>query len=128
MLQSSYSWWANEIKTWHDHIPFDGLLSDLSEPASYCVGSCGDGKLDLNPVHVPELIPGEPLNMDYEYPEGFSVSNKSDAAAASSAAASQSSVLQTTTPFPAATTTTLGRTEPTPGVRNLTYPPYVINK
>ncbi|KAI7973579.1 hypothetical protein EIK77_004185 [Talaromyces pinophilus] len=115
MLQSSYSWWANEIKTWHDQIPFDGLLSDLSEPASYCVGSCGDGKLDLNPVHVPELIPGEPLNMDYEYPEGFSVSNKSDAAAASSAAASQSSVLQTSTPFPAATTTTLGRTEPTPG-------------
>ncbi|QKX61394.1 uncharacterized protein TRUGW13939_08542 [Talaromyces rugulosus] len=127
LLQSSYSWWENELRTWHNKIPFDGVLSDLSEPASYCVGSCGDGNLHLNPVHVPELMPGDLLNNDYEYPKGFSISNKSDAASASLAAASQSSALLSSTPFPSATSTTLGRTEPTPGVRNLTYPPYVLN-
>ncbi|OTB00685.1 glycoside hydrolase family 31 protein [Hypoxylon sp. CI-4A] len=127
MIPSSQEWWTNELITWYNQVPFDGILSDLSEPASYCVGSCGDGKLDLQPVHVPQLIPGEPLNIDYEFPDGFEISNSSDAASASAAAASQSSVLLTTTPFPSATTTTLGRTEPTPGVRNLTYPPYVLN-
>ncbi|KAI1635011.1 glycoside hydrolase family 31 protein [Biscogniauxia mediterranea] len=127
MIPSSQAWWTNELVTWWNQIPFDGILSDLSEPASYCVGSCGDGKLDLNPVHVPLLIPGEYLNIDYEYPEGFSVRNSSDVASVSQAAAAQSSALQTTTPFPSATTTTLGRTEPTPGLRNLTYPPYVLN-
>jgi alpha-glucosidase len=128
LLPSSYSWWENELRIWHNQIPFDGVLSDLSEPASYCVGSCGDGNLHSNPVHVPELMPGDPLNNDYEYPKGFGISNKSDAASASLAAASQSSALLSSTPFPSATSTTLGRTEPTPGVRNLTYPPYVLNK
>lgn len=128
MVPSSYAWWANEIETWHKHVPFDGVLSDLSEPASYCVGSCGEDKLYLNPVHVPMLMPGEPLNINFDYPEGFSIRNKSEAASASLASASQASVLLTTTPFPSATTTTLGRTDPTPGVRNLTYPPYVINR
>ncbi len=128
MVPSSQSWWTNEIITWYNDTPFDGILSDLSEPASYCVGSCGEGKLDLNPVHVPFLIPGEPLNMDYGYPEGFSVTNSSEAASASEAAASQSAAVLTTMPFPVPSTTTLGRTNPTPGVRNLTYPPYVLNK
>ncbi|KAJ5630886.1 uncharacterized protein N7484_010986 [Penicillium longicatenatum] len=51
MVTSSYEWWASEIETWHKQVPFDGVLSDLSEPASYCVGSCGEDKLYLNPVH-----------------------------------------------------------------------------
>jgi len=128
MVPSSTSWWANEIIIWHDQVPFDGLLSDLSEPGSYCVGPCGEDLLYLNPVHVPEFVPGEYLAVDYDYPDGFGISNSSDLASISQDAATQSSVLRTTTPYPSPTTTTLGRVNPTPGSRNLTYPPYVINK
>lgn len=70
---------------------------------------------------------GDPLTFDYLYPEGFNVSNATEAASATSAAASQASALSSTTLLPAATTTTQGRTTPTPGHRNLTYPPYVLN-
>ena len=128
MLPSSTTWWTNEISIWHSQVAFDGALSDLSEPASYCVGSCGDGRLTENPIHAPQLVPGDPFTIEYDYPEGFSETNSSDAVSASQAAASESAVSKTAYPLPSATTTTLGRTEPTPGVRNLTYPPYVLNR
>ncbi|CAJ0547486.1 Ff.00g042400.m01.CDS01 [Fusarium sp. VM40] len=127
MLPEVHEWWAKELKIWYDSVPFDGMLSDLTEPASYCVGPCGNDHLDMNPVHVPFLIPGEKLNMFYGYPAGFSVTNASEAAEAKEAAANQSVALAATHVFQVPSTTALGRTEPTPGVRNLTYPPYVLN-
>ncbi|KAF7546821.1 hypothetical protein G7Z17_g8158 [Cylindrodendrum hubeiense] len=118
---------AKELKIWYDSVPFDGMLTDLTEPASYCVGPRGNGHLDMNPVHVPFLIPGEELNMFYEYPDAFAETNSSEADWAKEAAANQSAALQATQVFDVPTTATLGRTEPTPSVRNLTYPPYVLN-
>ncbi|KAF5681244.1 putative alpha-glucosidase precursor (maltase) [Fusarium heterosporum] len=106
MLPEVHSWWANELQIWYDSVPYDGWIFTF---------------------HVPFLIPGEELNMFYEYPDGFSVTNRSEAAEAKQAAANQSAALKATQIFHVASTTTLGRTEPTPGVRNLTYPPYVLN-
>jgi hypothetical protein len=33
--------------------PYDGIWIDMSEVASFCVGSCGTNMLHLNPVHPP---------------------------------------------------------------------------
>ncbi|CCT70700.1 probable Alpha-glucosidase precursor (Maltase) [Fusarium fujikuroi IMI 58289] len=127
MLPETHKWWAGELKIWYDSVPYDGMLSDLTEPASYCVGPCGNSRLDMNPVHVPFLIPGEKLRMFYEYPDGFSVTNRSEFEKAKELAANQSAEVEAAHVFQVPVTSTLGRTEPTPGVRNLTYPPYVLN-
>jgi alpha-glucosidase len=127
LIPSTQRWWTNEIVMWHNGTPFDGIWIDLSEASSFCAGSCGNGRLTENPVHPPFLLPGDPLTFDFLYPESFNVSNVTEAASAAAASASQASALSASPILPAATTTTQGRTEPTPGVRNLNYPPYVIN-
>jgi alpha-glucosidase len=55
------------------------------------------------------------------YPEGFNLTNATEASSASSVAAAQS------TPAASPTSTSYLRTTPTPGVRNINFPPYVIN-
>ncbi|CAN9381530.1 unnamed protein product [Alternaria alternata] len=127
LLPSSQRWWTNEIVQWHKGTPFDGIWIDLSEAASFCAGSCGNDRLTENPVHPPFLLPGDPLTLDFNYPEGFNITNATEAASAAAASASQASAASVSPVLPPATTTTQGRTEPTPGVRNLNYPPYVIN-
>jgi alpha-glucosidase len=127
LVPSTQRWWTNEIVMWHNGTPFDGIWIDLSEASSFCAGSCGNGRLTENPVHPPFLLPGDPLTFDFIYPESFNVSNATEAASAAAASASQASALSASPILPAATTTAQGRTEPTPGVRNLNYPPYVIN-
>ncbi|KAF1973746.1 hypothetical protein BU23DRAFT_639650 [Bimuria novae-zelandiae CBS 107.79] len=119
--------WTNEMVTWHSKTPFDGIWIDLSEAASFCAGSCGNGRLDENPVHPQFLLPGDLLTFDFNYPEGFNITNATEASSAPSASASQSSALSTSPILPIPTTTTQGRIEPTPSVRNLNFPPYVIN-
>jgi len=59
-----------------------------------------------------------------KYPEGFNRTNATEAASASAALASYSSAYPTTS---ATTTPSYLRTTPTPGVRDVNYPPYVIN-
>jgi alpha-glucosidase len=129
-------WWVGEVSRWHQNISFDGIWIDMSEVSSFCVGSCGSNNLTLNPVHPPFSLPGEPGNIIYGYPEGFNITNATEfssvQAASSSAAASASSAAAsaTATNPPAATTSTSTsyiRTTPTPGVRAIEYPPYVIN-
>jgi len=127
LVPTSQEFWTSELMRWHNQTPFDGIWIDLSEASSFCVGSCGNGNLDQNPVHPPFLLPGDPLTFDYNYPEGFNITNATEAASATSAAASQASALSASPILPAVTTTTQGRTEPTPGVRNLNFPPYVLN-
>lgn len=127
LLPQSQGWWTDECARWHNDTPFDGIWIDLSEPASICAGSCGNNRLDQNPVHPPYLLPGDPLTFDYEYPDGFNVSNATEASSASSASSSQASALSASPILPDPTTTTRGRTEPTRGVRNLEFPPYVLN-
>ena len=121
----SNEYWANELVTYHQKIPYSGVWIDMNEVSSFCTGSCGSGNLSLNPVHPPFALPGEPGNKIYEYPEGFNVTNTTEAAAASSAAASQAAAGDSGSSGP--TTTSYLRTTPTPGVRNIEYPPYVIN-
>lgn len=59
LLSASQTWWTNELMTWHNDTPFDGIWIDLSEASSFCVGSCGNGRLTENPAHPPFLLPGE---------------------------------------------------------------------
>ncbi|KAL4764015.1 glycosyl hydrolases family 31-domain-containing protein [Aspergillus foveolatus] len=116
--------WANELVTWYEKVKFDGVWYDMSEVSSFCVGSCGSRNRTLNPVHPPFRLPGEPGNVDYEYPEGFELSNATEAASASAASSSQAAATATET---TTSTSSYLRTSPTPGVRNVNYPPYVIN-
>ncbi|KAJ5144321.1 hypothetical protein N7476_004870 [Penicillium atrosanguineum] len=99
---------------------------------------CGTGMLSFNPAHPSIPLPGEPGDIIYKYPEGFGSTNASEAASASSvsssiaASASLASIASASsagvTGSSAATATTpYLRTTPTPGVRDINYPPYVIN-
>ncbi|KAI9759304.1 MAG: hypothetical protein M4579_002433 [Chaenotheca gracillima] len=117
-------WWSNEMTSWHQNVSFDGIWIDMSEVSSFCVGSCGSGNLTLNPVHPPFLLPGEPGDVIYDYPESFNVSNATEAATASSLSASQ---VAATASAPLSVYPSYVRTTPTPGVRNVNYPPYTIN-
>jgi len=117
-------WWINEMVDWHQKVNFDGAWIDMSEASSFCVGSCGSGNITMNPVHPSFFLPGEPGNLIVSYPEGFNLTNATEAAGASSLSASQASA------YPTASSTTGSdylRTTPTPGTRNINHPPYVIN-
>lgn len=116
--------WANELITYHEKIPYDGIWIDMNEVSSFCVGSCGSNNLTLNPAHPPFALPGEPGNVIYDYPEGFEKTNATEAASASAAASSQAG---TKTGESDSTSTSYLRTTPTPGIRNVNHPPYVIN-
>ena len=123
LSSGSGQWWIDEFVSWHNKLAFDGAWIDMSEASSFCVGSCGSGNITMNPVHPPFSLPGQPGAVVYGYPEGFNLTNATEAAAASSASASQASAY-------AAPSTSMGaylRTTPTPGVRDINHPPYVIN-
>ncbi|KAJ5661779.1 uncharacterized protein N7477_009395 [Penicillium maclennaniae] len=119
------AFWANEIVTWHDKISFDGIWIDMSEVSSFCVGSCGSHNLSLNPI-MGTSLPGTPGNMNFEYPEGFEITNTTEAASASAASSSQAAAAAATAASTSSSQDYL-RTTPTPGVRDINYPPYVIN-
>jgi alpha-glucosidase len=108
----------------------------MSEVSSFCIGSCGTGNLSLNPAHVPFLLPGETGNLQLEYPEGFNLTNATEASSIASQSSTQSVFLNPSTTSTASAVTTTSststsisyvRTTPTPGVRNVELPPYVIN-
>ena len=126
---STHTWWKDELVAWHQKLPVDGIWIDMSEVSSFCVGSCGTGNLTLNPVHPPFKLPGEPGNVLYDYPEGFNLTNATEAASATSASQSQAAATSTASSSSAteSSTTSYLRTTPTPGVRNVNHPPYVID-
>ncbi|OXV05272.1 hypothetical protein Egran_06960 [Elaphomyces granulatus] len=105
--------WTNELLLWYQKVPYDGIWLDMNEASSFCVGSCRAHNLSLGPVHPPFALPG-PVD---EYPEGFEITNSTKATLSSRAEPSASE-----TPTPG-----FLRTKPTPGIRNVNYPPYVIN-
>ena len=81
----------------------------------------------MNPVHPPFKLPGEPGAVLYDYPEGFNISNATEAASASAASSSQAAAASSAAGgSPSSTTPNYLRTTPTPGVRNINYPPYEI--
>lgn len=125
-VPQAQEFWTQQVTSFHDILDFDGLWLDVSDPTSFCTGSCGTGQLNLDPIHVPFPLPGDPdtmLAVSYKYPDGFEVTNATEAASASAALASQSSRY----PIMPSPTPTVGRTIPTPGVRNLNFPPYAID-
>ncbi|KAK2805001.1 hypothetical protein FQN51_001095 [Onygenales sp. PD_10] len=127
LAPGSQEWWAVELKEFFKKVPYDGIWIDMNEVSSFCVGSCGTGNLTLNPVHPSFQLPGEPLNVIYEYPEGFNITNSTEAASASAASSTQEASKSSANPVPTATTTQeYLRTTPTLGVRNINHPPYVI--
>ncbi|KAF2770213.1 putative alpha-glucosidase [Teratosphaeria nubilosa] len=119
-------WWTTELLGHHKNIPWDGIWIDMSEVSSFCIGSCGSGNLSLNPVHPGFYLPGETGDLVLIYPEGFNLTNATEAASASSANAAQSSYNAALTPSATTTAPYLTSTV-TPGVRNVNHPPYVIN-
>ncbi|KAF2128209.1 glycoside hydrolase family 31 protein [Dothidotthia symphoricarpi CBS 119687] len=124
MSTNGVSWWVKEMVEWHKEVPFSGFWLDMSEVSSFCVGSCGTGNVTMNPVHPPFALPGEVGNIIFDFPEGFGVTNATEAASASAGASSQNP------PQPPATTTSTTsylRSVPTPGQRNVNYPPYVLD-
>lgn len=125
--EQSVAWWTDAMVQHHDNVPWSGIWIDMSEVSSFCVGSCGTGNLSLNPVHPPFGLPGEPGAKIFTYPEGFDKTNKSEAATASSLSASQASSVSKATPPSTQTTPYFVPPSPTPGVRNLDNPPYVLN-
>lgn len=124
--ENAQEWWTNSMKSHHDKIAWDGIWIDMSEVSSFCVGSCGTGNLSQNPVHPPFGLPGEEGSKVFGYPEGFNLTNATEAAAAASADASQSAANAKATPSSTATLPYF-TSEVTPGVRNVNQPPYVIN-
>ncbi|SLM35122.1 glycoside hydrolase family 31 protein [Lasallia pustulata] len=122
-------WWIDSFKAYYDNVHFDGIWIDMSEASSFCVGSCGSGNLSMNPVHPPFSLPGEPGAVVYDYPEGFNLTNATEAAAASSSSSVQAaSAASAAGPAPTTTTTpSYLRNTPTAGVRDINHPPYVIN-
>ncbi|KAF3936925.1 Alpha-glucosidase [Dactylella cylindrospora] len=120
-------WWDTEYILWYKDVPFDGLWLDMNEVSSFCTGSCGSGKIDQNPVHPPWKLPGERGNVIYNYPEGFSKTNASEAEAALSASKSQDAWNQEQTPPSTVTKPYYDIPAVTPDVRNINHPPYAIN-
>ncbi|OTA57514.1 glycoside hydrolase family 31 protein [Hypoxylon sp. EC38] len=116
-------WWISEITEYYKKIKLDGIWIDMSEISSFCVGSCGSNERSLNPAHPPFLLPGEPGNEVLQYPEGFELTNATEAASASAALSSMSA----TAAQASSATTSYLRSTPTPGVRNVNWPPYAIN-
>lgn len=79
----------------------------------------------MNPVHPPFSLPGELGAVIYEYPENFNVTNATEAASAS--AASEIQAASVAADAASSTMVSYLRTTPTPNVRNVNDPPYVIN-
>ncbi|THY30913.1 putative alpha-glucosidase [Aureobasidium pullulans] len=123
--ENASQWWTESLMNWYQNVQVDGIWIDMSEVSSFCVGSCGTGQLHMNPVHPPFDLPGEPGSVDYNYPEGFNVTNSTEYAIASSKSAIQ--VAANSATMTSTTTQPYLRTTPTAGVRNVDHPPYVIN-
>jgi alpha-glucosidase len=127
MSSNGVSWWVKEMVEWYKEVPFSGFWVDMTEVSSFCVGSCGTGNVTLNPVHPPFSLPGEVGNVVFDYPEGFNITNATEAASASAGASSQAAAASSAAGSASSASTVYLRTTPTPGVRNVNYPPYVLN-
>jgi alpha-glucosidase len=123
----AFDWWTNEMTLWHQNLSFDGIWIDMSEVSSFCYGSCGNANVTMNPVHPPFQLPGEPGNIQYQYPEGFNLTNATEAASISFASSAQASAISATQAPAVTTSTVYKRTTPSSSARNIEYPPYAIN-
>ena len=110
---ATQSWWTQQLIAFHKKIAYDGFWLDVNDADTFCTGSCGQGHITENPIHVPLALPGDPdtaVAVDYRYPEGFEITNATEAASASAALASQSAAYPT--PPPDATPTPVSLSSP----------------
>ncbi|KAH7138695.1 glycosyl hydrolases family 31-domain-containing protein [Dendryphion nanum] len=122
--KGAQSWWIEEMVEWRKTVKYDGFWVDMTEVASFCVGSCGSGEVHANLKRPAFSLPGDEGNRLYDFPEGFNITNATEAEAALVASSAQAALK------PAKVTPANNdylRTTPTPGQRNVNHPPYVIN-
>ncbi|KAI4903325.1 hypothetical protein NFI96_015943 [Prochilodus magdalenae] len=56
----THEWWYQNLKNFHDKVPFDGLWIDMNEPSNFFDGSisgCPDNELE-NPPYTPGVLGG----------------------------------------------------------------------
>ncbi len=99
MVDQTEPWWADKLARSYKNSSFDGIWINMSEASSFCVVSCGTGRLRDNLV---AFINGDVIPAGYL--EGFEKTNESEAAYIASASAFMASV-QATEAAPVTTTT-----------------------
>jgi alpha-glucosidase len=128
LANNTQDWWTQSFKDWHNDIPWDGIWADMNEVSSFCVGSCGSGKLEQNPVAPNFLVPPDVTS----YPLGFNESNSTEWASISSSISA--SIAKTALPSssstvkPSSSSSSIdSKNTLAPGKGNINYPPYAIN-
>ncbi|KAI9357878.1 alpha glucosidase [Pilaira anomala] len=58
-------YWTKEIVDWVNLIGLDGLWIDMNEPASFCLGSCGSGKVDAGNLPYRWTLPEDVQAKNY---------------------------------------------------------------
>ena len=127
LANNTQDWWTAGFRNFSKIANFDGIWLDMNEASSFCVGSCGSNNLTQNPVHPPFQLPGEPGNVIFMYPEGFNLTNATEAASASAGSSSQAAATPTSIASSSTSIATTATATLDPTVRNVNYPPYVIN-
>ncbi|ODV65159.1 1,4-alpha-d-glucan glucohydrolase [Hyphopichia burtonii NRRL Y-1933] len=121
LANDTQDYWQKCFEDWYKDVPFDGIWLDMNEVSSFCVGSCGSGKLEENPVHPPFAVGDVPT----KYPEGFEKTNASEY---SSVQASISATASSSASSSSASSTSIdSKNTLAPGKGNINYPPYAIN-
>ncbi|CCG84334.1 protein of unknown function [Taphrina deformans PYCC 5710] len=60
LAENTTRWWYDSMENFtRDCTSYDGIWLDMNEVSSFCVGSCGTGRLDENQVHPAFSLPGE---------------------------------------------------------------------
>ncbi|KAI9815815.1 MAG: hypothetical protein M1832_005229 [Thelocarpon impressellum] len=109
LAEKAGSWWSGEMASYHAKVAYDGAWIDMSEAASFCIGSCGSGNISQNPVHAPFMLNGEdPSTAVVDYPEGDSRAPPER-------------------PVPEGPTGEVVRGKIVEGVRDVNYPPYTLD-
>ncbi|KAF1796868.1 glycoside hydrolase family 31 protein [Mucor lusitanicus] len=62
-------YWTKEIVDWVNLLGVDGLWIDMNEPASFCLGSCGTGKIDAGNQPYRWTLPQEEQDKNHALQE-----------------------------------------------------------
>lgn len=130
LANSTYEWWKDALEDWRDEIEYDGIWLDMNEASSFCVGSCGSGKVQDNPVRPPFEYGG----LQEQFPEGFDKSNATEykqflqVLSYNQTGWNASIVLNSTGPSGSnVSNSTVFLNFKQDGKGNINYPPYVLN-
>lgn len=123
LSENIQKYWTKVFKDWYQQIKFDGIWLDMNEVSSFCVGSCGSGKITDNPVHPPFAVGGEAT----EFPEGFNKTNGTEYASFTSSLAAASPTSDEDSSASSTSVSIDSLNTLAPGKGNINYPPYAIN-